>query len=130
MGRNSFEKVRTFGFWPYENIPVFVLTSRRFEIPEDLKGKVRFKSLAPDKLIMKLEKEGFKHLYIDGGKTIQSFLELGLINEITITRIPILLGSGIPLFSAVDIEHPLRLIAASSSDNGFVQVRYEVASRE
>jgi len=126
MGRNSYEKVRTFGFWPYENVPVIVLTSQSIDIPEELKGKIRVENLAPAQLVSILEKNGYKHLYIDGGKTIQGFLKDGFINEITITRIPILLGSGISLFRSIGIEVPLKLIAVTSSDNGFVQVRYEV----
>jgi dihydrofolate reductase len=73
-----------------------------------------------------LAKDGKRHLYIDGGITIQRFLDAGLINEITITRIPVVLGSGIPLFHNSGREHALRLIAGTSSQNGFVQERYEV----
>ena len=75
-----------------------------------------------------LESEGRQHLYIDGGATIQRFLQAGLIDEMTITHIPVLLGAGIPLFGSLGIEVSLRLIAATGSDNGFVQVRYEVTS--
>ena len=96
------------------------------DVPEELQGKIRVESLAPVQLVSLLESEGYKHLYIDGGKTIQGFLRAGLIDEITITRIPLLLGSGIPLFGALDHVLPVRLLAASSSDNGFVQVRYQV----
>jgi dihydrofolate reductase len=126
MGRNSYEKVRTFGFWPYENMPVIILTSRPMDIPEELHEKIRVESLVPTQLVSMLGSEGYKHLYIDGGKTIQEFLKAGLVNDITITRIPILLGSGIPLFGELDHAVPVRLIATSSSDNGFVQVRYKV----
>lgn len=65
-------------------------------------------------------------MYIDGGNCVQRFLQAGLINELTITRVPLLLGSGIPLFGAVGTEQQLRLIAAMHSDNGFVQERYAV----
>lgn len=128
MGRHSYEKVRTFGFWPYENVPVIVLTSQLMPVPEELqkKAKVRFENLTPAQLLTMLEREGYQHLYIDGGKTIQGFLQHGLIDEITITHIPLLLGSGIPLFGLIGAEIPLRLVAAAGSDNGFVQVRYEV----
>lgn len=126
MGRNSYEKALTFGFWPYENIPVIILTSRSLDVPKELREKIRIENLAPEQLVSRLEDEGYKHLYIDGGKTIQGFLKAGLINEITITRIPILLGSGIPLFGELNHPLPVHLLAAFSSDNGFVQVRYKV----
>ncbi|MGD9487404.1 MAG: dihydrofolate reductase family protein [Calditrichaceae bacterium] len=126
MGRNSYEKVRTFGFWPYEKTPVVVLTRRQMDIPNELQGKMRVENRTPKQLVTMLGKEGYQHLYIDGGITIQGFLRAGLIDEITITRIPVLLGSGIPLFGELEKEIPTRLISASDSDNGFVQVRYEI----
>lgn len=128
MGRNSFEKVLSFGSWPYEATPVIVLSSRELNIPRHLKGAVRSESGSPAELVSRFESEGMQHLYIDGGATIQRFLQAGLIHEITITRIPVLLGAGIPLFGSLGIEVPLRLVAATSSDNGFVQVRYEITS--
>lgn len=128
MGRNTFEKVLSFGSWPYEGTPVVVLSSRELDIPQHLKGAVSAESEHPTELVSMLESEGRQHLYIDGGVTIQRFLQARLIHEITITRIPVLLGAGIPLFGSLGIEVPLRLVAATNSDNGFVQVRYEVTS--
>lgn len=129
MGRNTFEKVLTFASWPYAETAVIVLSSRELHIPPALQGNVRHESGSPTELVNKLAQEGFKHLYIDGGITIQRFLQAGLINEITITRIPVLLGDGIPLFGSFGAaELPLQLIAAASSENGFVQVTYQVTS--
>lgn len=65
-------------------------------------------------------------MYIDGGVTIQRFLSAGLIDEITITIIPIILGKGIPLFGDMDQKNELQLIDSDSGSNGFVQVRYSV----
>jgi dihydrofolate reductase len=126
MGRNTFEKVLSFGHWPYEGTPVVVLSSRKPAIPDALQGKVRVDAGAPQEVVARLSAEGKRHLYIDGGRTIQRFLQAGLIHEITLTQIPILLGTGIPLFGALGIEVPLRLLDATRSDNGFVQVRYRV----
>lgn len=126
MGRNTFEKVLSFGSWPYEGIPVIVLTSKELDIPQHLQGAVRTESGSPAELVSMLESEGRQHLYIDGGETVQRFLQAGLIHDITITHIPVLLGAGIPLFGSIGVEIPLRLIAATRSKNGFVQVRYEV----
>lgn len=126
MGRHSFEKVLSFGFWPFEGKQVVVLSSSPLAIPPHLAGKVEHRNAPPEVLAAHLESEGRRHLYIDGGVTIQRFLDAGLISEITITRIPVLLGSGIPLFQQGEREHALRLLAATVSDNGFVQERYEV----
>lgn len=124
MGRGTFEKVLTFGFWPYEDTPVVVLTSRALDLPDDLQGKVSIESGAPEEIVARLAAEGRKHLYIDGGVTIQRFLRAGLINEMTITQIPILLGDGLPLFGSLGNEKPLLLVEAQSFANGFVQTKY------
>jgi dihydrofolate reductase len=126
MGRNTFEKVLTFKEWPYEQTPVVVLSTRALGVPERLRGKVRVESCPPTELVARLASEGAKHLYIDGGVTIQRFLQARLIDEITVTHIPILLGAGISLFGSTAIELPLRLLESTAFSNGFVQVRYKV----
>jgi dihydrofolate reductase len=97
MGRNTFETVMGFGFWPYDK-PVYVPSRTEISIPEELKGKVERVNGAPRALIDELEGRGHENLYIDGGITIQRFLEEDMIDEMIITRVPVLLGDGIPLF--------------------------------
>ena len=126
MGRHSFEKVLTFGEWPYGDKRVVVLSSRPLEIPDDIADTVESKSCSAAELIEQLSKQGAKHLYVDGGKTIQGFLNAGLIQQIIITRIPILLGSGIPLFGPLYEDIKLRHIETRSFANGLVQSKYEV----
>ncbi len=128
MGRKTFEKVLSFSSWPYEDTSVIVLSSRELFVPDHLQGKVSVRSGTPEQIVSQLASEGKGHLYIDGGITIQRFLEARLIHEITITQIPILLGEGIPLFGPTGIEQSLCLTEAIASENGFVQVRYEVQS--
>lgn len=99
MGRTTFETVLGFSIpWPYEK-PVFVLSSTLKSIPKELEKKVFIVSGELKDLIQEINKKGFQNLYIDGGKTIQSFLAEELIDEMTITIIPILLGGGTRLFS-------------------------------
>lgn len=129
MGRKALEKVLSFPEWPYEGTPVIALAHQSFELPADLKGKVEVVSQDVTALVAELAERGMKHLYIDGGQTIQAFLEAGLINELIITRIPVVLGQGIPLFSQVGSEHELRHIGTYASDNGFVQSRYGVSGK-
>jgi dihydrofolate reductase len=99
MGRNTFETVLGFDIkWPYSK-PVFVLSSSLQEIPEELKDRVTLLNLKPAEVVKKINSSGYKRLYIDGGKTIQTFLKEGLIDELIITIIPIILGDGTPLFN-------------------------------
>jgi dihydrofolate reductase len=129
MGRNTYEKALTFGFWPYNGIDVIVLTSRSLNTPSSLSGKIRIMNADPLTIAEHLSNEGKKHLYIDGGITIQRFLQSGLISEITITRIPVLLGDGIPLFgkmklSEIYLQHNMTFVFS----NGFVQTKYKVSN--
>ncbi|MBT3188426.1 MAG: dihydrofolate reductase [Anaerolineae bacterium] len=126
MGRNTYEMVLSFGEWPYGEKRVIVLSSKKIEIPENLSKTVASRSCSPIELVDELLKSGAKHLYIDGGKTIQGFLNAGLIQKMIITQIPILIGSGIPLFGELDRDKKLRLIKSHALDSGFVQSKYEV----
>ncbi len=99
MGRNTFEIVNGFDMeWPY-NVPVFVLSQTMNSIPEDLSSKVQLVKGKLSDILNYIHNTGAKKLYIDGGKTIQSFLKEDLIDEMTITIIPIVLGAGVPLFN-------------------------------
>ena len=126
MGRISFEKVLAFGEWPYGHKRVVVLSSRSLNIPDDISETVEAQSWAAAELVEQLSKRGVKHLYIDGGKTIQGFLQAGLIQEIIITRIPILLGVGIPLFGPLKGDIRLKHLETRTFAKGLVQSRYEV----
>jgi len=125
LGRGSFEKVLEFD-WPYGTKPVIVLSSSLSEVPGELKGSVRIKNSAPLKLLEKLEAEGCQHIYLDGGQVIQSFLQEGLVSDITLTIIPVLLGQGIPLFGHLEKDIKLKLLESSSWENGFTQSKYKV----
>ncbi|GAA4326573.1 dihydrofolate reductase family protein [Pontixanthobacter gangjinensis] len=98
MGRNTFETVCGFDMdWPYQK-PVYVLSHSLTEVPDSLEGKVEILNGPLKKVLKDIHAKGYNDLYIDGGKTIQSFLKEDLIEEICITIIPVLLGDGIRLF--------------------------------
>ena len=97
MGRNTFQKVLTFDTWPYDK-PVFVLGNTLVSVPENVADKTEIVNGEVRMLVDQLNKRGYHNLYVDGGSVIQSFLEEDLIDEMIITRVPILLGDGIPLF--------------------------------
>ena len=127
MGRGSYEKVLTFGKWPYSK-PVVVLSrslSAR-DLREDLIGKARIVNAAPREIMGTLSKEGWRRAYIDGGQIVQGFLREGLITDMTVTVVPILLGSGIPLFGPLDHDIDLKHVETTSYSSGFVQSKYEV----
>lgn len=121
MGRNTYEKALTFGFWPYEGRSVAVLSTR--PATEDPNVTV-YPSLR--ELIQGLTAAGARSVYVDGGKVIQSFLREGLLDELTITTAPLLLGEGIPLFGALARDIDLTLRETKTLGAGFFQATYTV----
>jgi dihydrofolate reductase len=127
MGRKTFETVLTFGSWPFEK-PVIVLTSRPSELTAPPGALCEMMDGTPQEIVDRLAKRGMKHLYIDGGDTIRRFLEAGLIQRVTITRIPVLLGSGIPLFGPLMRDIRLEHVATRAYPSGMVQSEYTIAA--
>jgi dihydrofolate reductase len=126
MGRNTFEQVLSFDAWPYGDKRVIVLSSRPLDIQPHLPPTVSWSSQAPADLVRRLADEGARKLYVDGGVTIQRFLAAGLIDDMTITLIPVVLGGGRPLFGPLEQDIRLRLAASKIYDFGFVQLKYLV----
>lgn len=126
MGRNTFEQVLKFDAWPYGAKPVVVISRQMKTLPGDLPDTVSMSNEKPEELFKRLAAKGLDHLYIDGGLTIQSFLRVGLIDEITITTIPVLLGEGKPLFGPLPEDVRLELLVSKAFEFGFVQNKYRV----
>lgn len=120
MGRHTYDKVCSFTPWPYDDLPVIVL-SRRAITP--VVSTVTHSQETPAALCQRL---GDRHLYVDGGNTVQRFLQARQLDEITLTLIPILLGKGIPLFSPLTGEVPLQSLESRTYGDGLVQIRYRV----
>jgi dihydrofolate reductase len=112
MGRRTFETVTGFDSWPY-SVPVFVLSESLSAVPEPYAGKAELMSGNPGTIVAGLARRGYTNLYVDGGRTIQRFLDEDLIDELIITRIPVLLGGGTPLFG--DLAHPLSFVHHSTT---------------
>ena len=127
MGRHSFEKVVTFDPWPY-SIPVIVLSQHGIDIPHALQNIVSLSSENPDILVARWAALGIKHLYIDGGITIQRFLTAGLIEDMIITVIPVLLGKGRRLFGDLTSGIELKLLETQTIGRGLIQMRYQVGN--
>lgn len=129
MGRNTYDMVRSFGGeWPYGAKPVIVLSSGHVEIPTSIAATVESSTSAPTELVAQLASRGLKHLYVDGGAVIQSFMRAGLITQLIITRIPVLIGSGIPLFGPLDQDIRLKHMETKAFGSGMVQSTYKVKS--
>ncbi|HET6464552.1 MAG TPA: dihydrofolate reductase family protein [Nitrospiria bacterium] len=124
IGRGTFDKVITFPSWPYEK-KVFVLSTRVKKVPAQLIGKVTVLSMKPGALLNYLSDEGFANIYVDGGKVIQSFLKEDRIDEMIVTKVPVLIGSGIPLFGELDKDLPFKHVRTKVYSNGLVKSRYK-----
>lgn len=121
MGRNTYDVVRNFDSWPYGDKRIIVLTHR----PLEPKHNERAHSGPLESLVASLGVEGVHRIYLDGGNTIRQGLAAGLVDDMTLTIIPTLLGKGIPLFGADVPESDWKLTESKSFVNGLVQVRYE-----
>ena len=128
MGRNTYELALTFKEWPYRGKDVVVLSSGFPKIPKNLAEGVEGTSSSPKELIPRLASSGSAHVYVDGGQTIQSFLQANLIQEMTITRIPVLIGEGISLFGSLAQDIKVQHLSTRAFENGFVQSKYKVTN--
>lgn len=124
MGRKTFEKVLSFGIpWPYEK-PVFIWSSKLKTVPQQLEGKVGVVASPVAKVLSGIHNKGYSQLYIDGGSTIQACLKEDLIDEMIITRIPFLLGGGIPLFGELPNRMRFSLVKSEVFLGEMVQDTY------
>jgi dihydrofolate reductase len=128
MGRHSYEKVLSFDCdWPYKK-PVVVMSNhlKPEDIPAELRGSVSVTGESPREVMMRLAAEGWKRAYVDGGRLIQSFLREALIEDMHLSRMPILLGSGLPLFAQLNKDIDLEHLGTRTFDSGIVESRYRV----
>jgi dihydrofolate reductase len=127
MGRNTFETVLGFGEWPYGERRVVVLSGRPLDL-SSLPGTVEQMSGEPASIVARLAASGAQNLYVDGGVTIQGFLRANLVDRLIVTRVPVLIGQGIPLFGSLPHDIRLRHVATRSFPSGLVQSEYDVLS--
>ena len=123
IGRKTYETVLAFPDWPYGDKRVVVLSSGALNLP---RKNVEHMSGAPEDIVARLAASGAQHLYIDGGITIQRFLGAGLIQRLIITRVPVLIGDGIPLFGSLPHDVRLQHVATRHYPSGLVQSEYEI----
>lgn len=126
IGRKTFDTVLSFPEWPYGKKQVVVLSNRKLDLSSIRGAVIEQMSGTPAEIVSHLTKRGFQHAYIDGGMTLQGFLRAGQIQHLTITRVPVLIGQGIPLFGALPQDLKLRHIATESYKSGLVKTEYEL----
>lgn len=121
MGRVSYETVLAFDQWPYDK-PVFVISSTLTESGRD------DVEVYPDieSVLSAFSSRGFSNAYVDGGNTIQSFLRAGLIDTITLSYAPVLIGGGARLFGTLTKDIELEVISSRTLPADFVQTKYRV----
>jgi len=126
IGRNTFETVLGFDAWPYGGKRVVVLSHRPLDLTVVRGGVVEQMGGPPAEIVARLGASGARHLYVDGGLTVQGFLRDGLIDRLVITRVPVLIGEGIPLFGALPRDVRLQHVATRHYASGLVQSEYTV----
>ncbi|AOW09692.1 dihydrofolate reductase family protein [Flavobacterium gilvum] len=124
MGSGTYEKVLTFPTWFYQQ-KVFVLSSQIKQVPDALKEKVTILPFQPKAALDYLSDKGYSNIYVDGGKVIQSFLKENLLDELIITRVPVLIGNGIPLFGELNQDIAFEHIKTNLFSNGLVKSHYK-----
>jgi dihydrofolate reductase len=128
IGRKTFEKVLTFETWPYGDKRVVVLSSRPVDLSAVRGGVVEQMAGPPADIVSQLAAGGAHHLYVDGGITIQGFLRAGLVQRLIITRVPVLIGEGVPLFGALPRDIRLHHVTTRHYPSGLVQSEYHVTA--
>ncbi|RZU40632.1 dihydrofolate reductase family protein [Edaphobacter modestus] len=129
IGRRTFDVVLKLGHLAlYGEKRVIVLSHRPLDLSPTTGGLVEQTSGKPTEIVAQLESRGCKHAYIDGGITIQGFLGAGLIDRLVITRVPVLIGAGIPLFGHLPSDIKLHHAGTRSYNGGLVQSEYEIGS--
>ena len=127
IGRKTFETVLAFDAWPYGEKPVFVLSTKPLA-PAPSGAVVEHLSGPPAEIVSQLAARGIGHIYVDGGITIQGFLRAGLIQRLIITRVPVLIGDGVPLFGSLPRDVHLQHVATRHYPSGLVQSEYVVTA--
>jgi dihydrofolate reductase len=126
IGRKTFETVLAYPAWPYGDKRVVVLSSRLLDLSTARGGVVEQMDGPPAEIVSKLAASGARQLYVDGGITIQGFLRAGLVQRFIITKVPVLIGEGIPLFGALPHDIRLRHVATQAYPSGLVKTEYDV----
>lgn len=123
LGRKTYEIASSVVDWPYKGKRTVILSNTLKTVRNDaelFRGDIT-------QLVSQLNSDGIKHAWIDGGATISQFLDLQMVDSMTLSIIPVILGNGIPLFNVIGKELPCSLVSSQSYPSGLVQIIYEIA---
>ena len=126
MGRKTYESIMSFSTWPYQGKRVVVLSNTLKSVRDE--AELYQGSLT--QLASNLYSDGIQHVWADGSAAVSEYLNLGLVDRMIISLIPIVLGSGIPLFKSIGKEVPCRLLSSQSYPSGLVQLRYQLCQQD
>lgn len=126
MGRGTYDFIADVDPWPFEGKQVFVFTHR----PPAPRHGVTFMAESPSEAAERWASDAYERVYVDGGQLVSSFLAEGLIDDMTITMVPILLGEGIRLFHPGGRETLLILLEANSHPSGMLTLKYATQGRD
>lgn len=123
IGRRTYDVVRGFDEWPYAGKRCLVLTHRPLESAHGEEPC----TLPPADVVAHLDNGGAKRIYVDGGAVIRQFLDADLVDDLTISIVPVVLGDGLPLFAPGGRERALSLVESREYPSGLVRLRYRRA---
>jgi dihydrofolate reductase len=120
MGRNTYEKVLSFDSWPYSGKRVVVMTHRPF-----FSRHGEMAQAGPlHEVLERLWEQGARHVYLDGGQVVRQGLADGLVDELTLSWAPVILGDGIGLFHGLQNCLAWEVNEVRRLPSGLVQTSY------
>jgi len=124
MGRNTYNFVFDYGTWPYEDKPAWVCTSTELNVME---GCQLQKAIKPSDVVKEAGELGLKHLWlVGGGKLAGSFIQEKMLTHLSISQMPIILGSGIKLVDGLTESIRLKSGKVQQYQSGFSQLEFEI----
>ena len=125
MGRSTYEFIKPFDEWPYQGKPVHVLSTT---LPEGADPRITVQRSFDD-AVAAFQAAGYRRVYVDGGRTVHTFLRAGLITDLTLSRVPVLIGTGHTPFGELAADIRLEHVRTQTYAGGMVQTTYRVVSR-
>lgn len=124
MGRGTYEAIAAHEEWPYQGKPVHVLSS---VLASEADSRITVHR-SFEAAVAALDAAGYGRVYVDGGRTVQTFLAAGLISDLTLSRVPILIGSGLTPFAPMPSDIRLDHQRTAVYPGGMVQTTYRVVT--
>jgi dihydrofolate reductase len=122
MGRATYDVIAPMATWPYQGKPVHVLSTT---LAADADPRITVHR-SFDEAVAALSAAGYPRVYVDGGRTVQAFLSAGLISDLTLSRVPVLIGTGHTPFGELPADVALEHERTHVFPGGMVQTAYRV----